>query len=169
MTNGRWKIVVSIVAALVMTGAILLGVQASGGPEMWRTTTFGDFAPGTLNGVDIWSAPGNVQLDHQWSDNIKINDPTMLDNARLSLALDFALDTSGPMTKTIFLAVWADERVVDHQPDIYFASSNDGGASWSADTMVNTAHSSDALEEPDIAVRSTDGTFFVVWQNEDDG
>jgi hypothetical protein len=144
----------------------LITVHAAGGASQeWSTDTFVDFAQGTMNGVDIWNAPGSALLDHRWSPNVKVNRTSLQD--KIDPRLTFALTSTGTTTSTVFLAVWADERVEDHDPDIFFSRSADSGHNWSPDTMVSGAHmSGHGKYSPDITVRRTDGSLWVVWQDD---
>jgi hypothetical protein len=138
--------------------------------SQWSTDTLLDFRQGTLDGVDVWSEPGTVQLDHAWWPNAMVNDPSS--QGRFAPSLSFALTSTNGTSETYFLAVWADERVEDHNPDIYFAHNTGGGTSWSSDVLVAGAHvSGRGQNTPDITVRAADESFWVVWQDDrrDDG
>jgi len=149
----------------LMMLALITVYAAGGGSREWSTDTLIDFSQGVMNGVDIWSAPGAAQLDRRWSLNVKVNRTSLQD--KIDPRLSFALTNTGTTTATVFLAVWADERLEDHDPDIYFSRSGDNGLSWSPDTMVSGGHiSSHGKYSPDITVRRADGSFWVVWQDD---
>jgi hypothetical protein len=164
----KW-VVASVVLATGFAVIFTWSSLAAGGPGYtWTITTLADFAQGTMQGVDVWSLPGTVRLDRQWSDNVKVNNTT--DDARFSPSLSYDVDTSGPLTRTVFLAVWADEDVQDHYPDILFATRAEDSATWSADVQLSGAHVNGvAYDKPDIAVRGTTGDYYVIWQNDSDG
>lgn len=169
MSKRYWKVLSGILLALGMVSAVLLTTHAAGGcGQEWSTDTFADFCEGTMDGVDVWGTPGMAHLDHAWQRNALVNNPAS--QGRFAPSLSFALTSTGGTSATCFLAVWADERVIDHSPDIYFARSTDGGSSWSSDVLVADGAS---LNTPDITVRATDESFWVVWQDDrrpgDDG
>ncbi len=150
--------------ALGMAALVLLTVRAAGAADtIWSTDTFPDFNQGVLDGVDTWSEPGSVQLDHRWFFDTKVNDDAIL-QSRFSPRLSFALTNTASITETVFLAVWADERTQDHYADIYFARSTDGGRTWLSDTLASGTHQHNlGKNSPDITVRATDGNLWVVW------
>lgn len=166
MLKRHWKPLGGVLLAALMIGLTMITVRAAGGNLQWTTDTFPDFLQGSLTGVDVWSNPGAAQLDYAWWTNAQVNDVT--DQSQLSPRLSFALTNTAIITDTVFLAVWADERTQDHYPDIYFARSVDGGQSWSSDHLVSGAHQEDqGNHTPDITVRLADGSFWVVWQQDD--
>lgn len=153
----------------------LVTVHADSGPtSAWTTDTFLDFvSDSTMTGVDAWSVPGTLRLDREWWPNVPVNDQTVQD--KFSPRLSFLLRDAGGTAEPYFLAVWADEQSSDHYPDILFATSADGGRSWSADVKVADACDPSAppypdcpaLYTPDIAARSTDETLWVVWHQDE--
>jgi len=123
-----------------------------------------------MDGVDVWSDPGTARLDRNWWANVRVND--VLDEGKIYPRLSFVLTNTMGTTETHFLVVWEDEHVEDHNPDIYFDRSTDGGRSWSADVRVSEPHQSGRRKNaPDITVRLADESFWVVWQDNrnDDG
>ena len=168
-----WKVWKRLSLALLLGIASLamLTVYADGGGQTeWTTDALSDFAQGTIDGVDVWSNPGTARLDYLWPPNARVND--LSDQSKFSPRLSFVLTNTGGLTETVFLAVWADERAEDHYPDIYFARSADGGLSWSSDVLVSGAHQNGrGKNTPGIAVRLSDESFWVVWQDNrnDDG
>ncbi|MCL6540958.1 MAG: hypothetical protein K6T87_10330 [Roseiflexus sp.] len=59
-------------------------------------------------------------------------------------------------------AAWLDTRGGSITPNIYFARSDDGGASWSANTLVNLLDFNGSVERPVISVAS-DGSIWIAW------
>lgn len=149
--------------ALGMAALVLLTVHAASAADpIWSTDTFSDFNQGDLDGVDTWSEPGSVQLDHRWFFDTRVNDVSS--RSKLAPRLSFALTDTVPISETVFLAVWADERSQDHYPDIYFARSSNSGRTWLSDTLVSGAHQNNlGKNSPDITVRATDENLWVVW------
>ncbi len=171
MSKRYWKALSGILLALGMVSLVLLITHAAGeaDPE-WSTDTFLDFCDGTMNGVDVWSDPGTARLDRNWYPNVRVNDVAA--QSRNYPRLSFALTNTGTITETVFLAVWEDERRNDHHPDIYFARSADGGATWSSDKLVEGGFGFSPVADqysPDITVRATDGSFWMVWHNDTSG
>jgi len=91
-------------------------------------------------------------LSETWSATVKINDdPGIAEQTDP----DVEVDANGYL-----YAVWEDER--NGGRDIYFSRSIDGGATWSANTMVNDLGSG-ACYDPDVDV-DANGHIYVVWQ-----
>jgi len=170
MSKRYWKALSGALLALGMVSLVLLTTRAAGGDLEWSTDTFFDFCEGTMDGVDVWSDPGTARLDRNWYPNVRVND--VLAEGKVSPRLSFVLTNTVGTTETHFLVVWEDEHVEDHNPDIYFDRSIDGGKSWLSDTLVSGLHQhSRSKNTPDIAVRLADKSFWVVWQDDrnDDG
>ncbi len=168
MIKSIWKVICGALLALGMLSLLLLTTRAAGGGgEEWGTDTFLDFVDhSTLDGVNVWSSPGNARLDHRWWANAKVNDA---DDATVP-ALTFALTGT---TETVFLAVWQDERDCDHCGDVYLARSTTDGRTWSADARLYDACNPcgppypapecPCPREPEPAVRAADESLWVVW------
>jgi len=171
VSKGILKALGAALLALGAVGMLLVTTHASGGgDQQWSTDTFADFCQGDMDGVDVWSISGTARLDRAWWPNVRVND--VLAEGKAAPRVSFALTNTGGATRTVFLAVWEDEHIEDHCPDIYFARSLDGGRNWSPDVMVSGAHPSGlSRHTPDIAVRATDGSYAAVWQDDrhDDG
>ncbi len=158
---------------LGMTALALASVRAaSGGQTTWTTDTLDDFVQGTMDGVDVWSAPGNVRLDRRWPSAVQVNDDTTEDQVDPRLVT--FVSSSGGITTTYVAAVWEDGRNTEHCPDVYFSRSADGGQTWSANVMVqdpcdpNDPPYDDCacLYSPDITLRQADNSLWVVWQQD---
>ncbi len=154
----------AIMALGLLSLLILSTSAADGGGEQWRTDTFSDFVDqSTLDGVDVWTSPGNAKLDHRWWMNAKVNDA----NDATVPALTFALSD----TETAFVAVWQDERNCDHCGDIYLARSTSGGRTWSGDAKLcddcDPCHEPypecPCPNEPEAAIREVDESLWAVW------
>ena len=175
MSTRSWKLTGGVLLGLGLGALLLATVTAATAEDAeWSTDTLYDFSQGTMDGVDVWSEPGTARLDRVWWPNARVND--VLAEAKIAPRLSFVLTNTGSVTETHFLAVWEDEHRYDHNPDICFARSVDGGASWSADILVEDGCSAGPSpcpnqHTPDIAVRRADEAFWVVWQDErnDDG
>ena len=90
-----------------------------------------------------------------WSANIRVNDDTSVaDQGHPSLAVD-ALGR-------LYLA-WQDRR--NGHYDVYFATSTDGGATWSANARVNQDGGSADHTAPSLAVSADGSQVFVAWQD----
>lgn len=153
-----------IVLGLGMAFVVLMGASAAGGDHEWVTSSLSDWSDGTMDKVDIWTESGTARLDHAWRPNARVND--VADQGKMSPSVTWVLSSTGSATETHFIAVWEDERVLDHYPDITFARSTDGGGSWSTDVMVGGAHQHNRSQNsPDMAVRLADGSLWVVWQD----
>ncbi len=170
---GSGKALSGVLLALGMVALVLLTARAAGeGDPEWSTDSLLDFSSGTMDGVDVWSDPGTVRLDRAWYANARVNDASSQD--KFDPRLSFVLTNTGGTTTTIFLIVWADERHSDQYPDIFFSQSTDGGQSWSADVQIaDDCYPSSppypncpSLHTPDIAVRLTDQSFWVVWHQD---
>lgn len=169
----RFSIVLfGTLVALGLVGLTLWVAHADGAADpTWTTDTFFDFRQGTMDGVDVWRAPGTVRLDYAWQANVRVNDYPV-SQSRFDPRLSFALVDAGAVSETVFLMVWADERVQDHYPDIYFSQSSGDGGPWSSDVLVSGAHvDGRSQNKPDIGVRAADESLWVVWQDDrrDDG
>jgi hypothetical protein len=171
MSKRHCKALSATLVALGLVSVLLLTTRADGGGDQeWSTDTFPDFLQGTSDGVDIWSTPGMAHLDRAWWLNTRVND--VLAEGKVAPRVSFALTDTGGTSSTLFLAVWEDEHIEDHSPDIYFAHSLDGGHTWSPNALVSGAHQHGlSRNTPDISVRATDGSFWTVWQDDrsDDG
>lgn len=74
MSKRTWKSLGGTLAALAMSTVLLLVTNAAGEMQDWSTDTSHDFNQGTLDGVDTWSEPGMVRLNHRWSFDTQVND-----------------------------------------------------------------------------------------------
>jgi len=161
----RKRFLTAILLGIGIFTLIIASAIAAAQSDYWRNSTKEDFEAGTMDRVDVWRQPGVAQLDKTWSPGNKVNDDA--EQSRDNPNLTFAL--SG--TQSIFLIVWDDERTQDHYSDIYFDRSLDGKA-WFSDTLISGAHPmGKSKTNPDIAVRATDSSYWVVWQDtrNDDG
>ncbi|UCF07335.1 MAG: exo-alpha-sialidase [Thermoplasmata archaeon] len=115
---------------------------------VWQDHRRGDwdiFFAKSLDGGATWTTP-----------NVRISTGT---NNKTQSSPDIALDSAGNI-----YVVWHDNRNSDY--DIYFASSMNGGVSWTdPNERVNTdSFPSPNQENPSIAVNST-GVIYVAWQD----
>ncbi|KPL05937.1 hypothetical protein AMJ71_10395, partial [candidate division TA06 bacterium SM1_40] len=75
-----------------------------------------------------------------------------------------AVDESGAIH-----VVWSDHRSGDSASDIYYASSVDGGLSFSANVQVNTESGTDCAHREAAVAVGTDGGICVTWIEETAG
>ncbi len=90
--------------------------------------------------------------------NVKINDDI---NPNKQSRPELAVEPDGTVH-----VVWEDYR--NNNWDIYYASSTDGGLSYSANLLVTTVNSTDWQNNPSVDVDSS-GTVHVVWEDDRDG
>ncbi|NOZ05028.1 MAG: exo-alpha-sialidase [Chloroflexi bacterium] len=124
---------------------VSLAVSGTNAYLAWRDTRGGDgniYFASSANGVT-------------WSANRRVNDDSfVVDQGHPSLAAD-ALGH-------LYLA-WQDRRQGHY--DIYFATSTNGGATWSANTRVNQDSGTTDQTAPSLAVSADGGQIFVAWQD----
>ncbi len=104
-----------------------------------------------------------------WLPNVRADDDPA-DEAKFYPRLDIEIYSTGVSTETHFLAVWQDNRNGTGDPDVYFSKSANTGQTWSPNVLVTDACTGDCPRQhtPDIALRPSDGSYWVVWQ-EDSG
>jgi hypothetical protein len=172
MSTRYWRVLGGVLLGLGMavmavftSRATHVETTAAPGTAEWRLDTLADFAQGTMDGVDVWTQPGAVRLDRAAWPNARVNSPAS--QGRFAPSLSFLLSDTHAGPETHFVAVWADERVQDHNPDIYFATSANRGRTWSPDRIVGGSHVSGRSQNtPDIAPRAADESLWVVWQDD---
>ena len=144
------------------------------GATVWTIDAWSDFVQGTPNNTAIHQ-PGDITLDRTWWPDVRVNAPTS--DSKFSPRTSWVISSSGGLTATVWLTVWADERQADHSPDIYLAQSLNGGRSWLPDIMIDDGCDPDDSPYPecpghfgpDITARIADNSLWVVWQQEEAG
>ena len=140
--------------------------------EVWVVDSHADFAQGIPGNVALHQ-PGSATLDWSWWPDGRVNAPTV--QSKFSPRTTWVLSTTGGVTQTVWLTVWADERQADHSPDIFVAQSVNGGRTWLPDILIDDACDPDDMPYPDcpahfmpdITARARDGGLWVVWQQEE--
>jgi uncharacterized repeat protein (TIGR01451 family) len=95
-----------------------------------------------------------------WSANLKVNDDTGSTHQEQP---SLVADESGNL-----YAAWVDRPSAGEYSDIYFASSMDNGATWSASVPVNEDTGSTHHWYPSLAV-DVGGTLYLAWQDSRNG
>ena len=150
----QWKVsqIPALLALLPLLTLMPLTCVAE--EHVWTVTTKDDFHEGVLNETDSWSTPGSIQLDRRWKVTEQVNSSSS--NSRDLPRLAGKADT--------MFCVWEDERIQDHNPDIYLNSYDTSVGIWNGEKIL-TSHIPDyRRKNPDIAVRTSDGNLFVAFQ-----
>ncbi|MGB0383472.1 MAG: exo-alpha-sialidase, partial [Ardenticatenaceae bacterium] len=109
------------------------------------------------NNRDIYFA-SSTDGGSTWGANVKVNDDS---GTTGQYDATLAVDSSG----TLYLA-FRDDR--DGSADIYFATSSDGGTTWSANVKLNDDTGTSGQYNPSLAVDAS-GTAYVAWQDQRNG
>ena len=139
------------------TPTITLDISLAPTANSHTWTTDADFAGGALDHTEVVSGAGRVTLAHTWSPDVKVNDDVLS-----SHQADPSLVVSGNNP----YAAWEDSR--SGNPDIYFARSTDGGATWSANVKINDDAGSADQRNPSLAADESGG-LYVVWSDRRNG
>jgi hypothetical protein len=96
----------------------------------------------------------SVDGDNTFSPNVQVNDDT---GTAAQCCASLAVGADGRI-----YVVWRDAR--NGHSDIYFARSDDGGATFSPNVQVNDDTGTDNQEHPSIAL-APNGTIYIAWQD----
>ncbi|MGQ9594135.1 MAG: sialidase family protein [Anaerolineae bacterium] len=139
-TEGSWQYQPAV--ALGPGGALHL---------LWRDSRglYGVYASRSADGGVTWTEASHVSWD---SGPLH---PLSVEGIRV------AVDATG-----VLHAVWSDNRPnseTDADPDIFYARSTNGGATWSANVRLNSDSGVATQKEPVLVVSESGGSVYVVW------
>lgn len=101
-----------------------------------------------------WAVPARAGVITPVPPNVRVTDA--------GLGNDDATQSQIAIQGNTLYAAWLDERDGYSHPDVYFAKSTDGGATWSANQRVSARPYDDWPDDPVITVQPN-GTIWIAW------